>query len=185
MDLRYVADSSLEGVEIPTVNFELLDLDEKGHLGPAIVANLELQECQSVTFILRTPPKKAAVRPVVATTKDAEALGVPLQVLIEGASKLRPRDDPILTTVRYLLYWHPENISLTTAPDTRTWPFQCWLSHPRGVYYIILTLLQDTNEYWQRWISRSTYEGRWREAVHRSALALKLLIFEPTGMPLF
>ena len=88
-------------IEVPTVKFELLDLDEKGHLGPAVVANLELQEGQSVNFILRTPPKKAAVRPVVATTKDAEALGVPLQVLIEGASKLRPRDDPILTTVRY------------------------------------------------------------------------------------
>jgi hypothetical protein len=91
----------LEEVEIPTVDFGLLDLDEKGHLGPAVMANLELQEGQAITFILRTPPKKAAARPVVATTKDAEALGVPLQVLIEGASKLRPRDDPILTTVRY------------------------------------------------------------------------------------
>lgn len=90
----------MEEVEIPTVNFELLDLNEKGLLGPAVVAILELQESQSVTFILRTPPKNAAVRPVVATTKDAEALGIPLRVLIEGASKLRPRDDPILTTVR-------------------------------------------------------------------------------------
>jgi len=101
LDLRYVADSSMEDVEVPTVEFETLVLDEKGHLGPAVVANLELQESQSVTFILRTPPKKAAIKPVVATTKDAEALGIPLQVLIEGASKLRPRDDPILTMVRY------------------------------------------------------------------------------------
>jgi hypothetical protein len=101
LDLRYVADSSLEEVEVPTVKFHLLDLNKKGHLGPAIVANLELKEYQSVTFILRTPPKQAAIKPVVATTRDAEALGVPLQVLIEGASKLRPRDDPILTTVRF------------------------------------------------------------------------------------
>lgn len=28
---------------------------------------------------------------------------------------------------------------------------------------------------------RSTYHGDWKEAVHRSALALKLLIYEPTG----
>ena len=26
-----------------------------------------------------------------------------------------------------------------------------------------------------------TYQGRWREIAHRSALALKLMTFEPTG----
>src|SRR5215468_7313910 len=35
--------------------------------------------------------------------------------------------------------------------------------------------------YWRRWISKCTYTGRWRETVHRSALALKLLTYEPTG----
>ena len=29
--------------------------------------------------------------------------------------------------------------------------------------------------YWQRWSARCTYQGRWREVVLRSALALKLL----------
>ncbi len=38
-----------------------------------------------------------------------------------------------------------------------------------------------TVEYWRRWLSQCTYTGRWREVVHRSALALKLLTFEPTG----
>ena len=38
-----------------------------------------------------------------------------------------------------------------------------------------------TVEYWRQWISGCTYTGRWREMVHRSALALKLLTFEPTG----
>ncbi|MGH3147280.1 MAG: glycoside hydrolase family 15 protein, partial [Rubrobacter sp.] len=38
-----------------------------------------------------------------------------------------------------------------------------------------------TVEYWRRWLSKCTYSGRWREVVHRSALALKLLTFEPTG----
>ncbi|KAI0271538.1 Six-hairpin glycosidase-like protein [Gloeopeniophorella convolvens] len=42
-------------------------------------------------------------------------------------------------------------------------------------------LLTGTNDYWNAWIRRSTYDGSWKEAVHRSALALKLLIFEPTG----
>lgn len=42
-------------------------------------------------------------------------------------------------------------------------------------------LLRGTNDYWYAWIRRSTYDGSWKEAVHRSALALKLLIYEPTG----
>ena len=32
-----------------------------------------------------------------------------------------------------------------------------------------------TANYWRDWIGRSTYKGRWREAVNRSALTLKLL----------
>jgi GH15 family glucan-1,4-alpha-glucosidase len=39
----------------------------------------------------------------------------------------------------------------------------------------------ETVRYWRRWLSKCTYTGRWREMVHRSALALKLLTFEPTG----
>lgn len=38
-----------------------------------------------------------------------------------------------------------------------------------------------TVAFWQRWLSRCTYRGRWREVVQRSALALKLLTYEPTG----
>ncbi|WP_243374911.1 glycoside hydrolase family 15 protein [Geotalea sp. SG265] len=42
-------------------------------------------------------------------------------------------------------------------------------------------LFQNTVKYWQKWLSACTYHGRWREQVQRSALALKLLTFEPTG----
>jgi GH15 family glucan-1,4-alpha-glucosidase len=42
-------------------------------------------------------------------------------------------------------------------------------------------LFNETVEYWHHWLSRCTYAGRWREMVHRSALVLKLLVFEPTG----
>jgi GH15 family glucan-1,4-alpha-glucosidase len=38
-----------------------------------------------------------------------------------------------------------------------------------------------TVDYWQRWLAQCNYRGRWRERVHRSALALKLLTYEPTG----
>src|SRR5262249_54445499 len=42
-------------------------------------------------------------------------------------------------------------------------------------------LFRDTVAYWRRWLAKCTYAGRWREMVHRSALTLKLLSFEPTG----
>src|SRR5579872_574161 len=42
-------------------------------------------------------------------------------------------------------------------------------------------LFRDTIQYWRNWLSKCTYHGRWREMVHRSALVLKLLTFEPTG----
>ena len=42
-------------------------------------------------------------------------------------------------------------------------------------------LFLRTQEYWQNWIGQSRYRGRWREMVHRSALALKLLVYHPTG----
>jgi GH15 family glucan-1,4-alpha-glucosidase len=34
---------------------------------------------------------------------------------------------------------------------------------------------KDTLNFWREWIGRSTYRGRWRETVNRSALALRLL----------
>jgi len=42
-------------------------------------------------------------------------------------------------------------------------------------------LFERTADFWRNWISKCTYVGRWREMVHRSALTLKLLTFEPTG----
>ena len=42
-------------------------------------------------------------------------------------------------------------------------------------------LFEETVVYWRRWLSHCTDRGRWREMVNRSALALKLMTFDPTG----
>ena len=42
-------------------------------------------------------------------------------------------------------------------------------------------LLTKTQDFWQGWVAQSRYRGRWRETVQRSALALKLLVYHPTG----
>ena len=42
-------------------------------------------------------------------------------------------------------------------------------------------LFDETVAFWRGWLRASTYAGRWREMVHRSALTLKLLTYAPTG----
>ena len=42
-------------------------------------------------------------------------------------------------------------------------------------------LFTTTQDFWQNWVAQSRYTGRWREMVQRSALALKLLVYHPTG----
>ncbi|HET7338311.1 MAG TPA: glycoside hydrolase family 15 protein, partial [Candidatus Dormibacteraeota bacterium] len=40
---------------------------------------------------------------------------------------------------------------------------------------------QKTIDHWQNWLRKSTYTGRWREYVQRSAMTLRLLTYAPTG----
>jgi GH15 family glucan-1,4-alpha-glucosidase len=41
--------------------------------------------------------------------------------------------------------------------------------------------LAETSAFWRNWLAQSTYRGRWREAVNRSAITLKLMTYAPTG----
>jgi len=42
-------------------------------------------------------------------------------------------------------------------------------------------LLHQTDDYWMDWLRATTYRGRFDEPLHRSALALKLMQYLPTG----
>ena len=41
--------------------------------------------------------------------------------------------------------------------------------------------IQDTEKWWRKWSDRCVYQGKWRDAVMRSLITLKALIFQPTG----
>lgn len=63
---------------------------------------------------------------------------------------------------------------LSELPDERYKP-------PRMPEESLDELEAATALYWRTWVSKSTYRGRWREMVHRSALLLQLLTYAPTG----
>ncbi|MGZ4483769.1 MAG: glycoside hydrolase family 15 protein [Nocardioidaceae bacterium] len=42
-------------------------------------------------------------------------------------------------------------------------------------------LLEDTVGFWASWLAQSTYTGRWREELNRSAITLKLMTYAPSG----
>jgi GH15 family glucan-1,4-alpha-glucosidase len=41
--------------------------------------------------------------------------------------------------------------------------------------------LRETTSWWREWANLCTYEGEWREAVTRSLITLKAMIYDPTG----
>ncbi|MEV6391082.1 glycoside hydrolase family 15 protein [Nocardia xishanensis] len=47
----------------------------------------------------------------------------------------------------------------------------------------ILADFERCRNFWQSWLRSSTYQGRWRDMVNRSAITLKLLTYAPTGAP--
>jgi hypothetical protein len=186
LDLRFIAESVMDCVPPPAVELCTLDLRPQGHKGISISADLDLVEGQIVTFVLRTPPKatteQTSREQSIATPANDEAqqlrgtfnrgsdhshestqhrLGQ--GELSSGPTNFRNKSDPPLTKVVISLFgssW----LSLTFPKD------------------LLRGLLKGTSDYWNAWIRRSTYNGSWKEAVHRSALALKLLIYEPTGL---
>ena len=65
-------------------------------------------------------------------------------------------------TVPFSLAWYPANESPPRPID--------------AVYAI-----EDTQQWWEEWVSQCTYEGEFRDAVVRSLITLKALTYEPTG----
>ncbi|KAI0307573.1 glycoside hydrolase family 15 protein [Multifurca ochricompacta] len=151
LDLRFVAESVVDDILAPSVELKTLDLRIQGHKGISISADLDLVEGQVVTFVLRTPPKASKDQDISDPT-DNKAQQL-------GVSLDREFYRPYGSTMSNLR--NKEDPLLTRS--------------------LLHDLLQGTNDYWNSWIRKSTYDGSWKEAVHRSALALKLLIYEPTG----
>ena len=62
----------------------------------------------------------------------------------------------------FVLIWHPSHESVPDAPDADE-------------------AIEATRDWWTRWVSQGRHDGTWREAVIRSLITLKALIYAPTG----
>lgn len=73
--------------------------------------------------------------------------------------------------------------TLTLKPGEHLWLVLEW--NARGAEptasYRPYEHLRTTRRMWREWSAKLTYDGPWRHHVLRSALALKLLIYRPTG----
>jgi GH15 family glucan-1,4-alpha-glucosidase len=65
-------------------------------------------------------------------------------------------------TVSFVLTWHPSHLPRPAAASPER-------------------ALRETEEWWREWARGCTYHGEWREAVLRSLITLKALIYAPTG----
>ncbi|MFD3426974.1 glycoside hydrolase family 15 protein [Nocardia fluminea] len=67
-------------------------------------------------------------------------------------------------------------VVLTTSPagaDVSSAPTWATIAHE----------FDQCRRFWQTWLRSSTYRGRWRDMINRSAITLKLLTYAPTGAP--
>ncbi|RKH47243.1 glycoside hydrolase family 15 protein [Corallococcus sp. AB050B] len=106
--------------------------------------------------------------------------GERLVAVLSGEAEWRPCE---------ALSGHPcrEDSGLQTrirmGPGERRWMILSWDSdrpEPLAAYRPF-DHLRDTRQAWREWAQQLHYEGPWRHHVLRSALALKLLMYGPTG----
>ncbi|KAH6907503.1 glycoside hydrolase family 15 protein [Coprinopsis sp. MPI-PUGE-AT-0042] len=189
------AQSQNETENLPDIPLTLLDLSEKGHQGPGVQSDFWLKEGQGVTFVFRIVPDgehvgvtglkdktthqktddRAAPSGVSgAVVESKEARDGPSQASIQGKRgellKQVGGTEKAIAKARYLGKRKSRTI-LDRRPGDDP-----WLTED-----LVRGLLSTTAKYWADWVRQSTYTGSWKESVLRSALALKLLIFEPTG----
>jgi GH15 family glucan-1,4-alpha-glucosidase len=64
--------------------------------------------------------------------------------------------------IPFVLMWHPSHEPTPAIVDAEE-------------------MISQTEQWWQKWSDRCTYQGPWREAVLRSLITLKALTYAPTG----
>ncbi|MFB7462707.1 glycoside hydrolase family 15 protein [Streptomyces sp. NPDC056224] len=102
--------------------------------------------------------------------------GTDLHLQVTGPFVLHPDDDD-LTARCTLTAGQTAAVVLTSDASGAAAPAE---SAPED----IRAELEACRTFWHGWLRSSTYRGRWRDIVNRSAITLKLLTYAPTGAPI-
>lgn len=136
-----------------------------------------------VNVVRGTMPFRVECRPAFNYGRDEHTL----EISLEGAAFYSPALNLGLSSSHLLKQEGNGTVREFTLQEGQTAIFILQEIEPGTGCSACLTdeeaveIFIKTVGYWRRWISKCTYTGRWREMVHRSALALKLLTYEPTG----
>ncbi|WP_040796014.1 glycoside hydrolase family 15 protein [Nocardia higoensis] len=136
----------------------------------------------SLPFTLSCRPRFDYARATHAlTVRDPawasfEGPGIDLHLQVSGPLQLRSEGSDI--SARFTLSEGQVAVIVLTTMDHDGTPPAA--PEPAAV----LAEFEACREFWLSWLRSSTYQGRWREMVNRSAITLKLLTYAPTGAPI-
>ncbi|MEW9531123.1 glycoside hydrolase family 15 protein [Microbispora sp. NPDC049125] len=159
--------------ETPTGTAKVIDFMPPRHASPDLVRVVEgLTGTVDMTTEIRIRFDYGRIVPWVRRRDgDLHAIGGPDSVWIHSPVTLKKgggyRHTADFTVsagerVPFVFTWHPSHQSQPDPIDP-------------------LEQLEATLDLWREWTSRCGYAGPWRDAVVRSLITLKALIYEPTG----
>jgi GH15 family glucan-1,4-alpha-glucosidase len=122
-------------------------------------AEFKLKEGETVTFIF----KPAIAKPAKGTAQPSDCDVVDYDAIAQSS------DQPI-------------NTQKSKRHEKQSEPsFSLSSEQLANLQQTAETFFDETARFWRKWLSQCVYTGHWRRQVERSALALKLLTYEPTG----
>lgn len=109
-------------------------------------------------------------QPGSAQYNELTAIAGPDRLMLRTRAPLRGMDD------------HTVSDFTLSQGDTMTFALSYSPSHQSPPNTIdVDQALAGTEKFWRDWVSRCEFQGQWREAVIRSLITLKALIYQPTG----
>jgi GH15 family glucan-1,4-alpha-glucosidase len=124
----------------------------------------------SIDFRMRCAPRFDYARAQHETVADGNAIVFTgadgLSLRLRSSVELQSVDGAATAAFRL----EPGEAAYFILEDARN---ECASVDATGEF--VTRAFKETVNYWHRWVGRSTYKGRWRDVVTRSALVLKLL----------